>query len=265
MRPTIFFKLIIIFSFILISCDTEEEKDSENTPENSDNLFGTGWNSNENFSQTVPVAINYGNYQSGKTLPSSVDLTSKFPPIGNQGKLGTCVAWAVGYNNKTYLDGITRNLSQSQLQSFANQYSPTDLFFSIDPSKRHCYDGTNFDDAFNVLISRGVNTMFNVPYDDVTCRSTSPGSSSTASANRIKNFRRIQGSVDEIKEFLAQGTPVVIGAMVNREFQLLRGSNVLNNLNYSGDQGGHAMIIAGYDDSKSAFRIINSWGRFMGR
>lgn len=232
-------------------------------PSNPDNLFGTGWNNQENFSQTIPVAINYGNYQSENALPTSIDLTSKFPPIGNQGQLGTCVAWAIGYNNKTYLDGVARNLSPSQLQSFSNQYSPTDLFFSIDPSKRSCNNGTNFDDAFNVLISRGVNTLANVPYDEV-CRSNSPGSVTTASANRIKNFRRIQGSVNEIKEYLAQGIPVVIGAMVNREFQQLRGNEVLNNLNYTGNEGGHAMVIVGYDDSKSAFCIVNSWGTSWG-
>ena len=39
-------------------------------------------------------------------LPSSVDLSSKFPPTGDQGEYGTCVTWAVGYNLKTALNGI---------------------------------------------------------------------------------------------------------------------------------------------------------------
>jgi hypothetical protein len=36
--------------------------------------------------------------------PSSVDLTTTpwFPPIGDQGSQGSCVAWAVGYYTKTY-------------------------------------------------------------------------------------------------------------------------------------------------------------------
>ena len=262
MKLTKSWRLMIIPLLFLHACK-KDKTEPTNPPNNSNNLFGTGWNSQENFSQTIPVAITYGNYQSGSSLPSSIDLTPKFPPIGNQGQLGTCVAWATGYNNKTYLDGVSKNLSPSQLQSFNNQYSPTDLFFSINPSKRSCNNGTNFDDAFNVLISRGVNTLANVPYDEV-CRSNSPGNATTALANRIKNFRRIQGSVIEIKEYLAQGIPVVIGAMVNSEFQQLRGSGILNNLNYTGDVGGHAMVIAGYDDSKSAFRIINSWGYAWG-
>ncbi len=240
--------------------DNSDNVETNNTPDNSENLFGTGWNSDENFSQTIPVAINYSNYQSGNTLPSSIDLTSKFPPIGNQGYLGTCVAWAAGYYTKTYLDAIAKNLTPSQTQSWNNQYSPTDLFFSINPSLRSCEGGTHFDYAFTVLRNRGVNTLADVPYDEV-CYSNSPGSDLTASANRIKNYRWLQqGSVNEIKEYLAQGIPVVIGAMVNEEFKQLRGSGILKNLNYFGNEGGHAMVIAGYDDSRSAFRIVNSWG-----
>ena len=256
------FYLMILQIFILIACK-KDKAEPDNQSNNLNNLAGTGWNYKENFSQTIPVAISYGDYQSESTLPSSIDLTTRFPPVGNQGQLGTCVAWATGYNTKTYLDGVSKNLSYSQLQSLSNQYSPTDLFFSIPQSKRSCNYGTNFEDAFNILISRGVNSLDNVPYDEV-CRSNSPGNSITASENKIKNYRRIQGSINEIKQYLAQGNPVVIGAKVNREFQQLRGSDVLKNLNYTGDEGGHAMVISGYNDLKRAFRIINSWGKGWG-
>jgi hypothetical protein len=242
--------------FMLISC----KKDCP-TPDN--NLYGTGWDNDENYSQNIPVAINYGNYQSNSSLPAFVDLTPKFPPIGDQGLLGTCVAWSVGYNTKSYLDGISNSLNSNQLQSENYQYSPTDLFFSISSTRRFCDRGTQFEYAFDVLMTRGVNTLANVPYDGI-CRSTSPGNSVTASSNKIKNYRRIDGSINQIKEYLAQGVPVVIGAMVNSQFQYLSGPDVLRNLDYSRGAGGHAMVIAGYDDSKSAFRIINSWGTGWG-
>ena len=70
--------------------------------------------------------------------------------------------------------------------------------------------------------------------------------------------------MNEIKEYLAQGIPVVIGAMVSDEFQSWQGSAVHNSLDYTGNVGGHAMVIAGYDDSKGAFRIINSWSTGWG-
>jgi C1A family cysteine protease len=259
-------RLMVITLLIITSCKKEKTNpviDPRNPQNPPVTVFGTGWNSKENFSQTIPVAINYGNYQSQGNLPVSVDLTSRFPPVGYQGQLGTCVAWAVGYNNKSYLDGVADNLSSAQLFSPDHQYSPEDLFFSIEPSRRDCKTGTFFDDAFNVLINRGVNTLATVPYDGL-CHGSSPGSPSSASANRIKNFRRLEGSVTEIKEYLAQGLPVVMGAMVNGAFQAWRGSGVLDHLNHTGDEGGHAMIIAGYDDARGAFRIINSWGSGWG-
>ena len=43
-----------------------------------------------------------------KGLAKRVDLSMKFPPIGNQGNYGTCVAWATGYNMKTALDAIDK-------------------------------------------------------------------------------------------------------------------------------------------------------------
>jgi C1A family cysteine protease len=233
---------------------------SERTPIPEAVPSNTGWKSDENYSQSIPVAVNYTSLKSNQTLPGKIDLTSSFPPIGDQGRLGTCVAWAVGYNTKSYLDGNAKQLSPAQLASADNQYSPSDLFYAIEYSKRSCAGGTYFEDAFNVLINRGVNTLRNFPYDGNYCQN-SPGSSNTASANKIKNFRRIGGSVDEVKGYLAQGIPVVIGAMVNSEFQRFTGSGVLRGLNYALDQGGgHAMVIAGYDDARSAFRIINSWG-----
>ena len=38
-----------------------------------------------------------------------------------------------------------------------------------------------------------------------------------------------------------------------------RGDSVIDSDN--GDIGGHAMVAVGYDDTKKAFRIQNSWGR----
>jgi hypothetical protein len=265
---------LLFFSLSIFSCDFIKSIFNPGDPEpaGSDTLqYGTGWDLRESFSKDIPVAITYGSFQTGN-LPSKVDLTSKFPPIGHQRLTSTCVAWAVAYYGKSYFDGINKNLSASQLALPNNQYSPTDLFFAIDPQLRGklakeqfpCF-GTQFEHAFNVMINRGVNTLSAVPFDEI-CRLNSPGNSSTASANRIKNFRRIQGSVKEIKEQLADGIPVILGAKVNNEFSQLNGSTILKNLNYTGgkDEGGHALVIAGYDDSKNAFRIINSYGNFWG-
>src|SRR5881409_2736626 len=97
---------LIIFSALLtVSCN---KKISDNStpppppPPPGQNDRSLGWNGQEDLG-TVPTTVNFG-FGEG-TLPSSVDLTSKFPPIGDQGQFGTCVAWATAYNLKTALDG----------------------------------------------------------------------------------------------------------------------------------------------------------------
>jgi hypothetical protein len=35
-------------------------------------------------------------------LPSKIDLSKKFPTPGDQGQLGSCTAWAVGYAARSY-------------------------------------------------------------------------------------------------------------------------------------------------------------------
>ena len=102
---------LIIFSALLtVSCNkkiTDNPTPNPPPPSNqSDHLLG--WNGQENLGE-VPTTVNFGIGEGN--LPSSVDLSPKFPPIGDQGQYGTCVAWAVAYNLKTALDGMDRGLS----------------------------------------------------------------------------------------------------------------------------------------------------------
>jgi hypothetical protein len=45
------------------------------------------------------------------SLPNQVDLSTLFPTPGNQGRQGSCVAWAVGYALKTYQENQNRRLN----------------------------------------------------------------------------------------------------------------------------------------------------------
>ena len=69
---------------------------SGNTPKN------LGWNGGDNPNSVPTSVTNTPVFNSG-TLPTSVSLLPQFPPIGDQGQYGTCVAWAAGYNMKTVI------------------------------------------------------------------------------------------------------------------------------------------------------------------
>jgi len=266
----LYFAMAVVAGFTSCKKEQDIKDDNNNTNGGSNSSVVTGWNGNDDPG-TVPSAVHYG---SGGNVPAAYDLVSKFPPIGDQGQYGTCVAWASGYNMKSALEGMDRGLNTSQLASANNQISPRDLFTAIpDASKGSNCNGTNFTDALDLLLQRGAATMQTVPYNNLNgCSSNNTQSNWTqeAAGHRIKSYRKIDLKVETIKENIANNIPVLCGAKLSDNFVSWNSDNVLSS-NTTYDQVGihayHALIIAGYDDSKGAngaFRIINSWSQQWG-
>jgi len=203
------------------------------------------------------------------SLPDKVSLEYLFPPIGNQGNKGTCVAWAVGYNLKTALNAIDNHWTRAQLDNTINQTSPKDLWLSIPQNQKgqNC-GGTAFEPAFAVLMADGVASMQDVPYENLgNCTGRKIGDHS----NKLANFSRIVSEtemprVEHIKAYLNDSIPLVFGAKLGDRFMNWRNSDVISSdtYNYSGMHAYHAMVLVGYDDSKNAFRVRNSWGKEWG-
>jgi C1A family cysteine protease len=213
------------------------------------------------------------------SLPPSFSLESKFPPIGDQGQYGTCVAWATGYNLKTALNAIDKGWSSTELSNKANQTSPKDLWFAIGKSDKgtNC-GGTNFEPAMDALISKGADNLSTVPYNNMgNCSGTSSGNAN----NKLGKYRKIaynkslsgSGSgndgmtLENFKGYLSQGRPILLGARLGDRFMSWNNASVISSDTYN-DPGMqhayHAMVVVGYDDSKSAFRVRNSWGNDWG-
>ncbi len=264
------FALLAFQLNIFVSC-SDEETDGPGEEQNEDLEFSLGWDGKDDLG-TIPTSTNFS---FGNTnLPASVDLVPKFPPIGDQGNYGTCVSWAVGYNIKTALNGMSKGYSTSQLISASNQFSPKDLFVAIPDSKKgqNC-DGTNFSEALTILQDRGVATMQTAPYTNLgDCSNTNLQSSWTAEAgqNKIKYWRKIEASIQSIKQNLANNIPVILGAKLADNFMSWNSNVVLSSstsYNNVGQHSYHALVIAGYDDTKGsggAFKVINSWGELWG-
>jgi len=266
-------KLFTLLSFILIlaSCGSDNDPDIDNDPGDQETEYSLGWFGDDKIDK-VPTSTNFG---FGNTdLPVSYDILDKFPPIGDQGAYGTCVAWAVGYNAKTALSAMSRGLSQSDLSSPQNQFSPKDLFTALpDSQKGTACGGTNFESALNLLQERGVATMASVPYSNLgQCfnSATDPSWTSEAANYKIKYWRKIEGTALSIKQNVANNIPVILGARLADNFMSWNSDDVISSHTTFVQQGlhaYHAMVIAGYDDTKGpngAFRVINSWGEKWG-
>lgn len=233
------------------------------------------WNAEEENLDEIPQDLDINDNTTG--LPASVDLSGKFPPIGDQGEYGTCVTWAVGYNLKTALNGIDNQWSASQLAQASNQTSPKDLFLAIPASQKgsNC-NGTQFESAMDQLITRGSASLATVPYTSLGNCSQSPQSNwaQEAADNKLVNYRKIADknnassmTVDNFKAYLAEGRPVAIGARLGDRFMRWNSSAVIDYDTYQNpgmQHAYHAMVLAGYDDNRQAFKVINTWGSSWG-
>ncbi|MCF6366747.1 MAG: hypothetical protein L3J35_11150 [Bacteroidales bacterium] len=237
-------------------------------PENPDFSNGLGWfglGGNGDDLSNIEDDINFG---SGN-LPSSIDLSSYLPPVGDQGQYGTCVAWAVGYGHKSYMDakgeGRT-SFTESQ------KYSPRFLFWSIpSASKGADCSGTGFEPAYDVLLSTGISDVSTSPYTNLGDCSSSPSSSenNVAVNHKIQSYREVEVDINTIKQYLSQKRLLSFGAKLGDNFMSFNSSDVhySDTYGYSGPNAYHAMVLCGYDDNKGtngAFRVFNSWGPTWG-
>lgn len=260
MKKPLFLILTAMFLFVFQSCDWL-------TQDNIDKALG--WLAADENTAEIEDDVNLGFTLNSENLPSSVDLQPYFPPIGDQGQYGTCVAWAVGYNHKSFLEAKERG--ETYYSNNDKIFSPKDLFWSVDNSlKGTDCNGTNFEYAYDVLLNRGVATMNTVPYESLGDCSSSPSSSWTSNAanHKISSYREITVDKDVIKSYLAAGRAVVFGAKLGDQFMnYTSGILAYQDYGYTGQHAYHAMILAGYDDTKGtngAFKVVNSWGTSWG-
>ncbi|GHV65754.1 hypothetical protein FACS1894199_07300 [Bacteroidia bacterium] len=234
----------------------------------------TGWLAKDEKLDNIPEDIvPFPDGDGSGPLPTVVSLESKLPPVGDQAEYGTCVAWATGYGLKTTLNAIEKGWSASDLAKTSNQISPKDLWMCIPSSKKgsKC-GGTNFEPAFDAMISNSVASLGTVPYTSLGSCSGSPKGESAQS--KLANYRKIAAketntgmTVDNFKKYLASGRPVAIGAKLGDRFMSWNSAAVLSSDTYNNpgmDHANHAMVLIGYDDSKNAFRVRNSWGEVWG-
>ena len=136
---------------------------NEYAQNSGDNYFGWFANDEDTEHQAQDILLSTTKTPerlSSQNLPSKVDLTDNLPPIGNQGQYGTCVAWAVAYNCRTFLYSKQKGLSKSALQQYENNefkdishYAiiklakyygvTTDYLLGLSETKKHSTDDIN--------------------------------------------------------------------------------------------------------------------------
>ncbi len=185
-----------------------------------------------------------------------IDLREKCPPVYNQGQTGSCTAnaWAAAY------------------EFLRPSWMPSRLFIYF--CERAYENNTGNDggamlrDGAKALSDFGTCSENTWAFDEkmVTAQ---PNNESYIEAlqNKIKEYQSLTNDVDTLKQCIGEGLPFVFGFTVYSSFEsdaVAKTGIMPMPLNSERVLGGHGIMGAGFDDSKNAFIIRNSWGTDWG-
>ena len=180
-------------------------------------------------------------------------------PILDQGRCGSCVAFAAVHMLETQM-----NITQKTLKS-PWSYSPQHLFSCGGGS---CGRGWQLGSAISFLGKKGVPDEACFPYQSGASGQNLSCSASCSNADerstKISTYTHPSfffASEWRLKNALMKG-PLLTSFKVYEDF-LFYESGVYEHV--TGKMlGGHAVTIIGWDDSKEAWLVANSWGRSWG-
>jgi C1A family cysteine protease len=215
-----------------------------------------------NILQSIPVLPTFRDW-----IPEKVDLSNFFPRPDSQRSQGSCVAWAVGYAARAYYSLKEAGRRETNYTLIP---SPSYIYNSI-MGGRNCDAGTYFERALGLLQDSGSASLFDYPYDWTRCDKPSDEIVSKYGGHfKIRTFHRLSTGkdiLDDIKGQLSRNNPVVLGIMTTPIFDQFRGRgiyDVSSSYLHDNPSGRHAITAVGYDETKQAVRIINSWGTTWG-
>jgi hypothetical protein len=193
-------------------------------------------------------------------LPSVVDLSGKMPAPGNQGSQNSCAAWAVAYAYKSFQEKLEHNWD---LNNSNHIFSPAYVYNQINGGVDR---GSYISKAMELIVKQGVCPWKDMPYTAGNYWSQPTDYQKQRAAKyKALNYMYIEaGNVATMKAHLAAGDVLIAGVPVYPDFNNLSASNPIYDNASGTKEGNHAICFVGYDDSKRAFKFINSWGTGYG-
>lgn len=230
---------------------------------------GLGLNFDEKSYSGVPykLRLTEGSYRG---LPPRYSLEKYAPTPGDQGRTGTCVAWATAYHMRTILWGQEYDVTdKAKLDKQA--FSAIFLYNLIkDSTDVDCQGGANPVLALEALYQLGVPTTQKAPF--VCSPDMSMEAVEEAAKFRISDYQILfmpketdsNVKINAVKKAISEGYPVTICFKVMKSFYKSPATwrKQTSDDGPTGQHGMHAMCVVGYDEAVAggAFRVLNSWG-----
>jgi len=195
-------------------------------------------------------------------VPDRVDLRQYCTRVEDQGQIGSCTAnaavGAVEYHYKRR-DGQSPDLSRMFVY-FNTRRMRGQVMFDT---------GAQIREAMASLLAFGACREEVWPYDPMLfAMEPPPVAYNDATLHEAIQYARVDGGQGTITA-LAKGLPVVFGTAIPRRcFEEAAGNGAVPMLTQQEldrpREGGHAMLIVGYDNPARVFIVRNSWGESWG-
>jgi C1A family cysteine protease len=195
-------------------------------------------------------------------MPTKVDLTSKMPPVYDQGHLGSCTANAIG-----------AAFEFDQVKEGYKDFMPSRLFIYYN---ERAMEGT-IDTDSGAMIRDGMKSVAKVgvcaedtwAYDISKFTEKPPTKAYTeAKKHQALIYKRVIPTLHQLQGGLAAGYPIVFGFSVYESFMspdVAKTGEVPLPPRNEQLIGGHAVVAIGYDDKIQRFIVRNSWGKGWGK
>lgn len=195
------------------------------------------------------------------TLPSSYVLPYPKDPYIQQGGEGACAAFAVS-SAFTIQKFVRGGGGIEKAYSNNNVYSP-EWIYNIAVVGRGCGYGSSVLSNMGTVVNRGVPTWSYLPFSSLNGCDTSMFTQAirdNAAQNKgIWGFSSPTADINAIKYNITRGYVGMFGYQLASDMSNPPASFVWNFPHFH-DMSSHASCIIGYDDSKHAFLMLNSWG-----
>lgn len=187
-------------------------------------------------------------------LPTAVDLRDKQAPVYDQGKLGSCTAFA-----------MTKGLREYKQRQNNERVVPLSALFSYYETRARLGSvgedsGGTITDGMIALKEVGAAPESTWPYEIAKFTIKPPAEAySQAKEFKLNNITQLAG-LDDVKASLAAGNPVAFGFIVYEKFMKIGADGKMPMPGmFEKRLGGHAVLAVGYDDSQKSLIVRNSW------
>lgn len=208
------------------------------------------------------------------SFPSSVSLKAMMSPVEDQGQLGTCEAHATAAELE-FLELMELKATSGGQEVFPDRkFDPISRLYlyynscAIDGDAGQD-NGTTRSSMMKAIAKWGICRESLWPYNPMMVSNPPDASCYKEGADHVvvADYALDNTVIDQLKQCLVQGYPFIIGIAVYESFMnedVAKTGMVPMPAPSENMLGGHAMCCVGYDDSKSAFLVRNSWGSSWG-